>query len=159
MKEEDKTKTAFVCHHGLYYYRCTSFRLTSAPTTFQHLIDTPQGVALRVHLVRWYLDSLSSNIRYTYQECSGNWHLHVHLQRLRYRVFGILYIEKSNLKLQRLQLWVWKHIKNFASVAMPLTALPWKDKTTATTVRFWWSAHYENDFSILKQNLSTAPLL
>lgn len=39
MKEEDKQKTAFVCHHGLYQYRCMPFGLT-APVTFQCLIDT-----------------------------------------------------------------------------------------------------------------------
>ena len=40
MKEEDKEKTAFMCHHGLYQYRRMPFRLTNAPATFQRLIDT-----------------------------------------------------------------------------------------------------------------------
>jgi len=39
MKEEDKHKTAFVCHHGLYQYRRMPFGLTNAPATFQRLID------------------------------------------------------------------------------------------------------------------------
>ena len=52
-----------------------------------------------------------------------------------------------------------KHIKDFASVAMPLTALTRNDKTTATTVKFQWSVNCENTFSTLKQKLSTAPLL
>ena len=52
-----------------------------------------------------------------------------------------------------------KHIKYFTSVAMPLTALTRKDKTTGTTVKFQWSIDCENAFSTLKQKLSTAPLL
>ena len=40
MKEEDKHKTAFVCHDGLYQYRRMPFGLTNAPATFQRLIDT-----------------------------------------------------------------------------------------------------------------------
>ena len=45
-----------------------------------------------------------------------------------------------------------KHIKDFASVAMPLTALTRK-------VKFQWSVDCDNAFSTLKQKLSTAPLL
>ena len=39
MKEDDKHKTAFVYHHGLYHYRRMPFGLTNAPATFQRLID------------------------------------------------------------------------------------------------------------------------
>ena len=39
VRDEDKQKTAFVCHQGLYQYRRMPFRLTNAPATFQWLID------------------------------------------------------------------------------------------------------------------------
>ena len=39
VREEDKHKTAFVCHQGLYQYRRMPFGLTNAPATFQRLID------------------------------------------------------------------------------------------------------------------------
>jgi len=52
-----------------------------------------------------------------------------------------------------------KHIKDFASVAVPLTALTRKDKTTGTTVKFEWSSDCERAFTTLKEKLSTAPLL
>ena len=39
VREEDKHKTAFACHQGLYQYRRMPFGLTNAPATFQRLID------------------------------------------------------------------------------------------------------------------------
>ena len=39
VKSEDKQKTAFVCHQGLYQYRRMPFGLTNVPATFQQLID------------------------------------------------------------------------------------------------------------------------
>ena len=39
VRDEDKPKTAFVCHQGLYQYRRMPFGLTNAPATFQQLID------------------------------------------------------------------------------------------------------------------------
>ena len=39
VRDEDKQKTTFVCHQGLYQYRRMPFGLTNAPATFQRLID------------------------------------------------------------------------------------------------------------------------
>ena len=52
-----------------------------------------------------------------------------------------------------------KHIKGFASMAMPLTALTRKDKTTGKTLKFQWSEDCKKAFSTLKHKLSTALLL
>ena len=40
VRDEDKQKTAFVCHQGLYQYRRMPFGLTNAPATFQRLMAT-----------------------------------------------------------------------------------------------------------------------
>ena len=37
--EEDREKTAFVCHAGLYQYLRMRFGLTNAPATFQRTLD------------------------------------------------------------------------------------------------------------------------
>ena len=39
MEDKSKTKTAFICHHGLFQYCRMSFGLTSAPATFKRLMD------------------------------------------------------------------------------------------------------------------------
>ena len=39
VRDEDKLKTVFVCHQGLYQYRRMPFGLINAPATFQRLID------------------------------------------------------------------------------------------------------------------------
>ena len=38
MSDDDKHKTAFTCHLGLYQYRRMPFGLTNAPATFQRLM-------------------------------------------------------------------------------------------------------------------------
>ena len=38
MKQEDKEKTAFTCHKGLFHFNVMPFGLCNAPATFQHLM-------------------------------------------------------------------------------------------------------------------------
>ncbi|KAE8239955.1 hypothetical protein A4X13_0g7999, partial [Tilletia indica] len=57
VKSEDRWKTAFVCHRGLYQYRRVPFGLKNAPSIFQRLMDKLLG-----HL-RWkeaivYIDDI-----------------------------------------------------------------------------------------------------
>ncbi|KAE8262417.1 hypothetical protein A4X09_0g7468, partial [Tilletia walkeri] len=43
VKEEDRWKTAFVCHRGLYQYKTVPFGLRNAPAVFQRLMDKILG--------------------------------------------------------------------------------------------------------------------
>ena len=52
-----------------------------------------------------------------------------------------------------------RHIRGLAAVTRPLTALTRKDKTTGREVQFKWTTECERAFSVMKEKLSTAPVL
>ena len=55
MNEEDKEKTAFISHNGLYEFTVMPFGLKGAPATFQRLMNIVySGLAWKILLV--YLD-------------------------------------------------------------------------------------------------------
>ena len=194
MKEEDKQKTAFVCHHGLYQYRRMPFGLTNAPATFQRLIDTVfnkkewpfvftylDDILIASNSVEEHKEHVSkvlkkladTGLRLTPEKCCfakteieylGHTLTPEGVRPNNSKVKAIVEFPQpkdvSSLKrfLGVLNFYR-KHIKDFAAVAMPLTALTRKDKTTGTAVNFQWSAECDKAFSTLKQKLSTAPLL
>lgn len=47
VREQDKEKTAFVCHEGLYEFNVMPFGLTNAPATFQRMMDNVLGIFRR----------------------------------------------------------------------------------------------------------------
>ena len=194
MKEEDKHKTAFICHHGLYQYRRMPFGLTNAPATFQRLIDTlfdskewpfvftylddilvaSSSIAEHKEHVSRVLKKLAdTGLRLTPEKCCfasteieylGHTLTTAGVKPNDAKVTAITEFPqpKDVTSLKRflgMLNFYRKHIKDLASVAVPLTALTRKDKTTGTTVKFEWSADCDQAFSILKQKLSTAPLL
>ena len=55
--EEDKAKTAFVCHKGLFEFNVMPFGLSSAPPIFQELMDKVLGPVKNVHAIA-YLDDI-----------------------------------------------------------------------------------------------------
>ncbi|KAE8249336.1 hypothetical protein A4X13_0g5249 [Tilletia indica] len=55
VKTEDRWKTAFVCHRGLYQYKTVPFGLRNAPAVFQRLMDKILG-ALRWKEAVIYID-------------------------------------------------------------------------------------------------------
>ncbi|KAM7304192.1 reverse transcriptase/ribonuclease H [Ixodes scapularis] len=57
MSPGDESKTAFVCHRGLFEFTRMTFGLTGAPTTFQRLIDGVLGDAKWQHALA-YLDDI-----------------------------------------------------------------------------------------------------
>ena len=52
-----------------------------------------------------------------------------------------------------------RHIRDLAAVARPLSALTRKDKTTRREVQFKWTTECKRVFSVMKEKLSTAPVL
>ena len=67
---EDREKTAFCTHEGLYEFEVMSFGLTSAPATFQRLMDSVlAGLQWKSCLV--YLDDIIMCGR-TFEEHSSN---------------------------------------------------------------------------------------
>ena len=194
MKEEDKHKTAFVCHDGLYQYRRMPFGLTNAPATFQRLIDTI-FTKKEWPFVFTYLDDIliasssmeehkehvskvlqklaESGLRLTPEKCCF---AKTEIEYLGYTLTP-KGVKPNDTKIKAITEFPTpsdvsgikrflgmlnfyrKHIKDFASTAMALTALTRKDKTTGKTVKFQWSEDCEKAFSTLKHKLSTAPLL
>ena len=194
MKDEDKHKTAFVCHHGLYQYRRMPFGLTNAPATFQRLIDTI-FTSKEWPFVFTYLDDIliaSSSIEEHKEHVSkvlqklAEAGLRLTPEKCCFAKTEIEYlgytltpngVKPNNTKVKAITEFPTpndvsavkrflgmlnfyrKHIKDFASIAMPLTALTRKDKTTGKTVTFQWTEDCEKALSTLKQKLATAPLL
>ncbi|KAE8211114.1 hypothetical protein CF319_g9362 [Tilletia indica] len=57
VREEDRWKTAFTCHRGLYQYKTIPFGLRNAPAVFQRLMDTLLG-ELRWKVAVIYIDDV-----------------------------------------------------------------------------------------------------
>ena len=54
---EDREKTAFVCHRGLYEFNVMPFRLSSAPPIFQELMNKVLGQAMYKYAIA-YIDDV-----------------------------------------------------------------------------------------------------
>ncbi|KAE8211915.1 hypothetical protein CF327_g4378 [Tilletia walkeri] len=57
VRPEDRWKTAFVCHRGLYQYRTVPFGLRNAPAVFQRMMDNVLG-SLRWKTAVVYIDDV-----------------------------------------------------------------------------------------------------
>ena len=106
MKEEDKHKTAFVYHYGLYHYRLLPFGLTNVPTTFQHLIDTESLIASssteehKEHVSRVLEKLTDTGLRLTPEKCCFA-KTEISIEYLGYT---LTHHKESNLTAQRLKL-------------------------------------------------------
>ncbi|GBM44268.1 Retrovirus-related Pol polyprotein from transposon 297, partial [Araneus ventricosus] len=162
---EDREKTAFTTGQGLWQFKVMPFGLCNAPATFERLMETVlRGLSSEACLV--YLDDIIIVGR-TFEE---------HLNNLR-KVFQRL--QKANLKLNPkkcrkikavvdwprpdkihdlrkfLGLFTYyrRFVKNFSTIARPL------HKLTEAKSNFNWTDECEKSFNILKQALSSSPIL
>jgi hypothetical protein len=184
---QDRYKTEFRTHQGLYEWLVMPFGLTNAPATFQSLMNQVFQHLLRKSVLVFFDDILVY---------SPSWndhllHLHEVLQLLRAHClyakvskcsFGVTKIDylghivsgngvemddskvkavlewppPSNLKQLRgflvLTGYYRRFIKNYALLALPLTALLKKDQ-------FQWSDEATNAFRGLQQAITQAPVL
>ena len=61
LNPDDRSKTAFVCHRGLFEFNMLPFGLSTAPSAFQETIVLMLGDALNRYAIA-YLDDIICNI-------------------------------------------------------------------------------------------------
>ncbi|WVZ93867.1 hypothetical protein U9M48_039820 [Paspalum notatum var. saurae] len=163
--EEDRYKTAFQTHQGHYEYKVMPYGLTSAPATFQSVMNFILASLLRKCAVVFIDDILiySKSIQEHAQ------HVQQVFQLLREHQFKGVYTDpakiadvqkcpvpqsaKEFISFLGLVGYYRRFIRNFGLVAKPLTDLLKKG------AMFLWSHDADQAFLALKQALSSAPVL
>ncbi|XP_015940693.1 uncharacterized protein LOC107466221 [Arachis duranensis] len=155
---EDRHKTAFRTHQGLYEWLVMSFGLTNAPTTFQHLMND----VFRPHLWKFVLVFFDDILVY-----SSSWALHLqHLEmvlkilqreclfaKLSKCLFGMVEIDYLGHTISRNGVHMKQaKVKGYATLAAPLTDLLKKDA-------FLWSTEASAAFQYLKDTIISQPVL
>ena len=189
MEEESKSKTAFICHAGLFQYRRMPFGLTNAPTTFQRLMNQLfSGEEWKFVFV--YLDDLLI-VSQTVQEHQE----HVKKVLTKLQQAGLkLKPSKCSFAQQQVEYLghtltpdgvspneknmqaekqfprptCCKEVQSFLGLVnfyrrhvpnLAVTALTRKDKSSGQAVPFVWDEDYEIAFNKIKELLVSAPLL
>lgn len=188
MNEADKEKTAFATPDGLYEFNVMPFGLCNAPATFERMIDTVlRGLKWKTCLC--YLDDIvvfSSTFAQHLQrldevlQCLSKAGLQINTKKCTFasksiKVLGhvvskdgiqpdpekiaavLQFPRPSNQKTLRsflgLASYFRRFIRNFATLAAPL------NKLLATGAPFSWSNDCESAFEILKERLTSGPVL
>ena len=188
MNHDDKDKTAFTCHLGLYEFNVMPFGLKNAPPTFQRLMNK----VLKEYLddfVIVYIDDILIYSK-TYEEHLE--HLEKVFERLREanlmiklkkckfcmpnveflgHIVGRDGLQPDPTKIDKMRnlkppvdlttlrgalglfSYYRKFVKGFSTVAKPMTELLRKDEP------FIWNEKRQRAFDILKEKLTTAPIL
>ena len=188
MIEEDKPKTAFSTPYGHYEFNRMPFGLKNAPATFQRLMNSVltglQGLKCLVYLddIVVYGASLEDHNRRLKEVLKRLRENNLKLQPdkcefLRKEVIYLGHIISENgiqpdpsklkaikefptpKKVKDIQSFIGlagyyrKFIEDFSKIAKPLT------KLTKKTEKFEWTSEQQNAFDILKEKLTTAPVL
>ena len=178
MDPQDAPKTAFISYEGLYQFKVMPFGLTSAPGTFERLMESVlAGLNWKICLI--YLDDVI-----TFSDCFENHVLHLGLILQRLHQAGLkLQPKKCDLFKHQVKylgyvvcgdgimadpdkiaaIKSWKQPKclkelraflvTFSDIAAPLNKLQQKDVT------FIWNSDCDLAFSRLKDALSSQPIL
>ena len=186
--ENDRAKTAFITQEGLFEFKVMPFGLCNAPATFQRLMNLVlAGVQWSECLV--YLDDIIvlgksyedhlrnlSTVLHKLQ-CAN---LRLKLPKCNFCRKEVLYlghkvsregVSTDPAKVEKVTNWPTptstqevqqflglssyyrKFIKNFASIARPLQRLTERGRA------FAWTTECANSFAVLKQQLTSAPIL
>ena len=188
MDEADREKTAFVTPFGPYHFKRMPFGLRNAPATFQRLMDCfKNGLPNTTLLV--YLDDLivtsgtfeqhlkdlervflrlrKLNLRANREKCKfgcsevkylGHILTKKGIQMDPSKVATILELPHPNnlknlLSFVQTCSWYRRFIPNFAQISQPLTLLSKKN------VKWNWGSEQSDAFNVLKQLLTSAPIL
>ena len=188
MEEADKEKTAFITHRSLFEFNRLPFGLASAPPIFQHLIQNVIGSAQNVYAIA-YLDYIivysktyeehlthlrdiferldKANLKMKPSKCN------FFEERVKYlgHVISGNGIEPDPEKVQAIEQlqppttvkevrsivgmasYYRAFIPNFSELIRPLTEL------TRKNARFEWSLERQKAFDLVKQKLTSAPVL
>ena len=186
--ESDRAKTAFITQEGLFEFKVMPFRLCNEPATFQRLMNLVlAGVQWSECLV--YLDDiivLGKTYEDHLQNLSTVLHklqcanLRLKQPKCAFCRKEVLYlghkvsregVSTDPMKVEKVANWPTptttqevqqflglssyyrKFIQNFASIARPLQHLTERGRT------FAWTTECANSFAVLKQRLTSAPIL
>ncbi|XP_073138411.1 uncharacterized protein [Henckelia pumila] len=142
VKESDVFKIAFRTRYGHYEFFVMSFGMTNASAVFMDIMN---------HVFQPYLDKfvtifIDDILIYSKDREEHSQHLKTVLEFLPRNASEI----RSFLGLAG---YYRKFIKGFSSIAVPLTAL------TKKNARFVWSLKCQERFDVLKEDLTSAPVL
>ncbi|KAD3640990.1 hypothetical protein E3N88_30213 [Mikania micrantha] len=167
VNEEDVPKTAFRTRYGHYEFLVMPFGLTNAPAVFMDLMNR----VCKPYLDKFIIVFIDDILVYSRTKQEHEGHLRMLLELLRQ--------EKLYAKFSKCEFWLrevqfMRHVINdkgiqvdptkveavmrrfiqdFSNIASPLTSL------TQKNIKFVWGQKQEEAFQILKQKLSSAPIL
>ncbi|KAE8239258.1 hypothetical protein A4X06_0g8411 [Tilletia controversa] len=185
VREEDRWKTAFVCHRGLFQYKMVPFGLRNAPSVFQRLMDHVLGPLRWQQAVVYIDDAVFSPAKCTFAISSlvllGRKVSGAGVAVWKERASAVAELARpSTLQALYHVLGLFGYyrafVHKFAEVAAPLTRLlrGWRYETTdgqsrlvsvdgktavASRVSIPWADAQQRSFDALKAAISRPPVL
>ena len=188
LREEDKAKTAFSTDKGHFEYNSTPFGLKNMPMTFQRWMNNAltglNGISTMVYMddIVCYSKDLDSHMKHLKEIFIRlrRFNLKLSPQKCEFLRREVIYLghkisqegvtadpgkvsvlrnfpipkdQKEIKSFMGLASYYRKFIKNFSKIAYPINRLLRKDTP------FLWEQEQQNSFEILKEKLTTAPVL
>ncbi|KAK3542860.1 hypothetical protein QTP70_006130 [Hemibagrus guttatus] len=169
IKKGDEWKTAFHTTHGHYEYWVMPFGLTNAPAVFQALINgvfqdlLGKWVIAYIDDILVYSASLEEHVLHVREVLSRlqQHHLYVKLEKCEFHWSTVTFlgyvvsrrgVEMDEVKVRAVT--DWRFIRNYSSVAGPLTSL-----LRGKPKRLTWTDQARAAFQQLKDCFTSAPIL